>query len=193
MVSIQTTSKKYRGQMAAKYESKRKPQIRWSLENEIVTTMLQGAKGLVLDCPVGTGRYLKLYRELKLDFIGIDSSEEMLALARKKKLGDSLEIGDATNLNYKPRTFNHAVCIRFLDLIDEDAMQQTIKELCRVTRHTIICTIRFGDKYVPKVNTATHDEKKFKALIKRLGWKIAEERAIFGKGWFVLKLQPQEK
>jgi ubiquinone/menaquinone biosynthesis C-methylase UbiE len=187
------TSIKYRGQFALNYERKRRKQIRWKLENEIVTGMLQGLRGTVLDCPVGTGRFLALYQALKLECTGIDSSEQMLALAMKKKLPCTLQLGDATRPLFKDKTFDHAVCVRFLDLIDEVAMQRAVQELCAVTRHTIICTIRFGERYILKVNTATHDEAKFKALLKKCGWNIVESQPIFKQGWFVLKLKPREK
>jgi ubiquinone/menaquinone biosynthesis C-methylase UbiE len=191
MVSIEKTSIKYRGKFAAGYEAKRKPQIRWKLENEIVTGMLQGAKGTVLDCPLGTGRFLQLYKTLGLRCYGVDCSADMLNLARKKHLlpARNLLQQDARDLGFKDQSLDHTVCVRFLDLIDEGAMQAVLCELMRVTRHSIICTIRFGQTYVPKVNTATHDQRKFGALIKRKGWKITEQHPIFEQGWNVLKLE----
>jgi ubiquinone/menaquinone biosynthesis C-methylase UbiE len=191
-VSFKHTVHRYKGAMAANYETKRSRQIRWKQENDIVASMLQGSRGSVLDCPVGAGRYLQLYKDLKLKCTGIDSSDEMLFLAYKKKLPGKLKLGNAAALPFKDKSFDQAVCVRFLDLIDEETMRQVVRELCRVARSMIICTIRFGTSYVPKSNTATHDERKFKALIKGCGWKIAEARPIFTKGWFVLKLESQE-
>jgi len=153
--------------------------------------MLRGARGSVLDVPVGTGRFLPLYDELKLIASGIDSSEEMLALASKKKSKARLSVGDASKLTCKDKFFDHAVCVRFLDLIDEDAMVKVTKELFRVTRKQIVLTIRLGEKYVPKSNTAEHDEKKFRALIKRSGWMVAQDVPIFNAGWHVMKLMPR--
>ena len=75
-----------------------------------------------------------------------------------------------------------------MDLVPEDTMQQAIKELARVTRHHIILTTRLGDEYIPKVNTATHDRRKFHALLKKLGWTIIADKEIFQQGWHVLKL-----
>jgi ubiquinone/menaquinone biosynthesis C-methylase UbiE len=189
MVSIDVTSKRYRGQMAANYETKRKKQLRWDLENRIVEAMLDLQKGKLLDVPVGTGRFLEFCSK-NFTITGIDSSQEMLDQANEKIAHCVLELGDATALKFKDKSFDHAICIRFLDLIDEPAMQKVVKELCRVTKKSIIATIRFGDKYVPKSNTATHDKRKFVALAKRCGWRIVEEINIFKQGWVVLRLTP---
>jgi ubiquinone/menaquinone biosynthesis C-methylase UbiE len=183
------TAKKYRGRMAANYEAKRMKQQRWDLENQIVAAMLHTLHGTVLDVPVGTGRYLELYQKFKLDCTGIDTSEEMLALAKQKNLPGKLLIGDATAINFPTKSFDHVVCIRFLDLIDEPAMYRVMKELCRVAKRTVIFTIRLGKKYILKVNTATHNARKLKAYVEKQGWLIAEEQPIFQKGWYVIRLR----
>jgi ubiquinone/menaquinone biosynthesis C-methylase UbiE len=186
------TAKKYRGRMAANYERKRTKQLRWDMENKIVSAMLHTLKGTVLDVPVGTGRFLNLYRELGMKCTGVDISEEMIALAREKGLPGILLIGDATSLKYPSKSFNHVVCIRFLDLIDEEAMRQVVKEICRVAKQTVIFTIRLGKKYILKVNTATHDENMFEVFIKRQGWLIAEKQPIFNQGWYVIRLRRKD-
>jgi hypothetical protein len=112
----------------------------------------------------------------------------MLAQARAKQIPGSLILEDAAHMMFAAKSFDVAVCVRFLDLIDEKAMQQVVKELCRVARHTIICTIRLGPKYIAKSNTATHNEKKFRAMLVRFGWKIVQPEPIFNAGWHVLKL-----
>jgi hypothetical protein len=85
--------------------------------------------------------------------------------------------------------YDCTVCVRFLDLIDEDAMRAVVKELCRVTKRHIICTIRFGDKYVAKSNTAEHDAKKFKALVKRCGFHISKTERFREGSWHILLLE----
>lgn len=200
MVSYEATRKKYRGQMAAGYVAKRSRQIRWDRENEIVRTLLllsekqrrdkegRGAKpGSVIDCPVGTGRFLRLYGELRLSVTGVDASEEMLAQARRIESRGDLRIGDATDLS-EFHQHDHAVCVRFLDLLDEETMRRVVGQLAVVARRSIILTVRLGEEYVPKSNTATHDEKKFLALWRRLDWRVSEEERIFDAGWRVMRL-----
>lgn len=194
MVSIQATSKKYRGRKAATYDAVRQKQRRWRLENEIVERMLRELRPkTVLDVPVGTGRFLELYNSLNVEIVtGIDSSDAMLSQAALRKSSRRmvrlLLVGDAAALEDTPK-HEVSVCVRFLDLIDEDAMRRVVRELCRVTRRAIICTIRYGDKYVPKVNTAEHDRSKFRALVRRCGFEIHEEVPIFEAGWHVVQMR----
>ena len=177
--------------MARNYEAKRMTQERWDLENEIVETMLMQQRNDIirlLDIPVGTGRFLAMYKVLGISVVGVDISEEMLRQARGKGHPVHLEIGDATKLRFKDQEFDAAVCVRFLDLIEEDAMRQVMCELFRVTRKHIILTIRLGTKYIAKVNTATHDRAKFKRFIRYHDWWVANQRPIFKQGWFVIRL-----
>lgn len=194
-VSIEKTAKKYFGKKASSYETIRKKQIRWDLENKAVGAMLSAAKPkTVLDVPVGTGRFFSHYEHLGVRGTGIDISQAMLDLAALKKKRDgrpniTLQLGDAQKTGFKDASFDCSVCVRFLDLIDEKAMQTVVRELGRVTKKTIIATIRLGDTYVPKSNTAEHDSKKFRRLVDNMGWKITEEVPIFKAGWVVLKME----
>jgi len=53
----------------------------------------------------------------------------------------------------------------------------------------IILTIRFGDSYILKSNTATHDRRKFLQWLRKHGWRMAEEIPIFKQGWYILRLE----
>lgn len=199
MVSIEQTSRKYRGRKAATYEEVRQRQERWAIENEAVRRYLTELRPRsVLDCPVGTGRFFGVYRELNVQTIhGVDTSEEMLALARKKKMRWGilnrdrvvLEQGDASNLRWGRDTMDVAVCVRFLDLIDEEAMRRVMREMSRVARRAVVLTIRLGDRYVPKTNTATHDRRKFYRLVRGLGLEVAHATPVFRQGWEVMMLR----
>lgn len=193
-VSIDTTSKKYHGRMAETYEPNRKKQERWDLENQIVESMLRKLKPRsVLDVPCGTGRFIPTYDKLRVKMaICVDVSDEMLAQAKAKKRSHTkvvLKERDVRKMKVDP--VDVSVCVRFLDLIDEDAMRSVIKKLMAVTTRGIICTIRFGPEYTPKSNTAEHDEKKFRALVQKTGWKVAKATPIFAQGWHVLLLKPR--
>ena len=192
MVSIRQTSLKYHGEKAKTYDAIRTKQARWKVENEVVGGWLRELRPKkVLDCPAGTGRFFNVYGDLDCIVHAIDISEEMLKLAQKKVPRGSkkffLEKGSATDI--ENRGYDGAVVVRFLDLIDEEAMQAVMKEVARVTKKFIICTIRLGDKYVPKSNTSEHDAKKFRALVKRLGFSIAKTEQFRGGSWHILLLQ----
>jgi len=195
MVSLEATKKKYHGAMAKGYRAKRIKQLRWKLENDAVAKFLENEKGSVLDVPCGEGRFLKLFVGLKLHpIMGVDASEEMLKLAAKRGwLAAELENGDATKLRFASCEYDIAICIRFLDLIPEGDMRAVVRELCRIADRVVVLTIRLGPKYVAKSNTATHDEKKFLALLRQLDWRIIDRVPIFNAGWHVLKLVRREK
>lgn len=189
-VTFEQTKQKYRGKKAATYETVRRKQERWDLENRAVEHYLEGARGPLLDVPVGTGRFLNLYDNLGFHSHGVDASKEMLALARKKRGAEMcvLREGDASDLEFEDGAFGTAVCVRFLDLIPEDSMRKVMAELCRVTRHRVVLTIRLGEKYVHKSNTCTHDRLKFYRAVKRLGWHVYHATPIFKQGWEVIRL-----
>jgi ubiquinone/menaquinone biosynthesis C-methylase UbiE len=195
MVSIRQTSLKYHGAKARTYDTIRTKQARWDFENKTVWKWLEEMKPIarqVLDCPVGTGRFLKKYHELSIHVHGYDISEEMLRLAKRKvPKGNKLTYlsqHSATSLPTKDRFFDGAVCVRFLDLIDEEAMRKVMEELARVPKRFIILTIRLGDKYVPKSNTAEHDARKFRALVKRLGFSVSDSAQFREGSWHVMLL-----
>jgi ubiquinone/menaquinone biosynthesis C-methylase UbiE len=205
-VTMEKTSRKYRGKKAATYEAVRSKQRRWSLENRAVAKLLPADCISVLDCPVGTGRFLPLYADRGIPVVqGVDVSDEMLALARhkvaramrvykKQKLSGmiALERGYADALRWSDHSFDVVVCVRFLDLIEELSMRQVVREACRVAQRAVILTIRLGDSYVPRVNTATHGRANFNRLVKNLGWCVEESILIGtdrGTGqWTVVKL-----
>jgi ubiquinone/menaquinone biosynthesis C-methylase UbiE len=196
-ISFEHTKTRYRGRKAETYELVRSGQQRWKMENEAVARYMEGAKGTVLDVPVGTGRFIPLWRKLGLDFRGVDSSEQMLELARKK-MGSKqrgyhspLKVGDAADLEYEDRTFDSVACIRFLDLIPEEGMLKVLRELCRVARDRVVLTIRLGETYVHKSNTCTHDRRKFYRAVRRHGWEIDHATPIFRQGWEVMRLKRQ--
>jgi ubiquinone/menaquinone biosynthesis C-methylase UbiE len=194
MVSLQQTSKKYRGRKAETYEDIRKKQARWNLENETVGAWIAELKPrTVLDVPVGTGRFFEDYAKASCTVLGIDISEAMLDLAKKKLRGAKakhiqLEQGSATNLEVKDKSADMVICVRFLDLIDQDGMRATVKEICRVAKKNIVCTIRFGEKYLPKSNTSEHAKRPFLALIRQLGWDVEETVLFRGGNWHILLL-----
>lgn len=193
-VNIDSTSKKYHGRMAETYETKRKKQERWDIENAEVAKMLKKLRPkTVLDVPVGTGRFIPVYAKIGVkEVFAVDVSDTMIDLAKQKKRGKTkvrFRVKDVRKLG--PIEVDVAVCVRFLDLIDEAAMLSVVKRLIEYTDKAIICTIRLGDEYVPKSNTATHDRAKFEKLLKKFGWKVAKRVPVFNQGWFILLLKPR--
>lgn len=182
--------------MSETYETKRKKQERWDIENAVVEKMLTKlAPKSVIDMPVGTGRFLPVYDRLKVrNVIAIDVSDSMIRLAKEK-----LKKIKYSRINFLCKdvrkwktndTAEVSVCVRFLDLIDESAMYDVLTKLMKHSTRGIICTIRLGPEYVPKSNTATHNEKKFRRFLEKQDWKIAKSHPVFAQGWFIFLLKP---
>jgi len=192
MASLEKVTKQYRGKMASGYDEKRLKQRRWHEEHRIVEEMLVTAKAkYVLDMPVGTGRFIPLYRKLKIAGVGIDSSEEMVALAKKKNKGEILVLrtGNGAKLEYDKPAFDTCVCVRFLNLIEPGSLATVMSEISRVTTKNLICTIRLGDSYFSNSAMATHDEKWWNSLLKKHKWKVVrDEHEMFVKGWHLFHL-----
>src|SRR5580765_7687400 len=159
MASINKITTAYRGKMATGYEAKRIKQKRWHGENLIVEKMLREIKPRkILDCPVGTGRFLPIYRRLSISgVVGIDSSEAMLAEAKKKKFKYKLQQGFADSIEYDDLEFDTSVSVRFFNLIEPAALREVFSELSRVTSRHMICTIRLGPEYHSNSSMCTHD------------------------------------
>ena len=93
------------------------------------------ASGEVLEVAIGTGRNLRYYpRDIRLT--GIDLSEEMLAIARRRAaaLGREVDLrqGDAQALPFPDATFDTVVCTFALCSIPDD--RKAVAEMQRVLR-----------------------------------------------------------
>jgi ubiquinone/menaquinone biosynthesis C-methylase UbiE len=197
MASLEKVSRQYRGKMASGYDEKRLRQKRWHEENRIVEEMLTSIKlpGDLIDCPVGTGRFLPMYDKMKITGVGIDSSEEMLSVARtklsrKQKTTFAIEQGSADKLRFLDREFRTCVCVRFFNLVEPDALKKCFAELSRVTSEHMICTVRLGEEYYSNSAMATHEERAWWRMVKKHGWQVVrDETEPFVKGWNLMHLR----
>jgi ubiquinone/menaquinone biosynthesis C-methylase UbiE len=181
----------YVGAKAAKYDNVRTDKKKWKDEHDTIHLYMKDLKPgtSVLDIPVGTGRLLKFFEGKRFRVTGVDASDDMLALAGKIKVKNvTLKNADATKLDYKDKEFDAVVCVRLLHLVNEKTMQAIVKELTRVASSMMILTVQLGKEYYEGHDTATHVEPKFYALLKRLGWNVADKRKLTGAGWYVMRL-----
>src|SRR5690606_38134070 len=74
----ESTRRKYRGEIAAGYEARRRLQVKWKAEDRIVREMLSELppETVLLDIPVGTGRFIPFYEERDFRVIGLDVRSE---------------------------------------------------------------------------------------------------------------------
>lgn len=129
--------------VAASYDADRAGEEHWGLENSFVAKCLIRYRGAcVLDTPIGTGRFLDLYRQHGVrKVVGIDMSPHMLLEARKRVpqgLTVQLEEGDAFAIAYPDGAFDAAICFRLLHLIPPERRQLLLRELLRVSHELVL-------------------------------------------------------
>lgn len=142
---------KYRGKTAAGYDEKREVQEKRRAEirvlKEIVASVPDGSS--ILDVPAGTGLLFPMYEGRGFNVEAVDSSQDMLDIARSKlnsgvgKGSDiKLRTGDIFKLDYPDKKFDVAFCIRIFNLFETDDMRAALKEVQRITKNRIIFNLR---------------------------------------------------
>lgn len=193
-LNAEVTRKTYRGAKADTYDRDRVRESKWQRENDAVKEfLLSGGGGVgsmtLLDIPVGTGRFLKLYRELGIKAIGMDVSEDMMRQARVKDPEADIRYGDIFDIPLQDNSVEVAVCIRLLNLITEDEMVRAVKELGRVARDAIIVSIRTGSECHRKRRSWTHREGVWQEVVSGIGMHVVAERAAKGRDYRVVLLE----
>jgi hypothetical protein len=204
---------KYFGDVAANYDAKRVNDPKWTIEQELIESWLKElTPGThVLDCPVGTGRFLKAYVENELPFIGMDRQPDMLVQSALKLLPQKkaeewvaacnqhnaflplriegkgqLVPGDVCKTGLKDKSVDVSLCIRLTRwLIEErgpDGIKAMLHELQRVSRQAIVLTAR----------VANHKWAVSRELIEQGldGWKIDRDQAGYVTDYRILRVVP---
>ena len=94
-----------------------------------------GKGSAVLDVGCGTGVHLDLYRRYECALFGIDASESMLGVA-KKRLGEAanLRLGNACEMPFDDRTFDLVISMLVLHEMDQSSRVRAIDEMRRVLK-----------------------------------------------------------
>ncbi len=98
--------------------------------------MFRPAKGMsILDVGCGTGTQLELYQRYECNLYGLDLSQAMLDIARKR-LGDTaqLDLGDATKMPYENDQFDLAISMLSLHEMSEETRSAVLNEMKRVLK-----------------------------------------------------------
>ncbi len=166
----------YYGQAAAGYEAQRAHKPCWQREQQAVAEFV--TVGPVLDCPVGTGRYLQIYKDKGLDCLGVDASTDMMAIAGERHPDVRLMRGNVLELPFKDGEFATAVCSRLLPWLFPGEMVRAIQELARVAAE-VVASIRLGrqGRHADQSNY-THSMDDFLYACEQAGLVIADERHI---------------
>lgn len=175
VVNAEETRKTYFGEKAAKYDEGRETCPKWNAEHEAVSRFLAPYReGSVLDIPIGTGRFLSLYRDLGFRCIGMDVSEDMMVQARAKCAEAFIRDGDLLDIPLPDQTVDYAVCIRLLTLIDTPDMVRGMAELGRVTRKAIIVSTKVDRERSVQRRSITHPESVFLKAVSDAGFSVAD-------------------
>lgn len=133
---------RYYGTIVDQYDAIRVNRPIWKIEHAAVDEFV--TIGPVLDCPVGTGRFLSIYRSKGLSYTGIDASCEMIAKAVEKDPDLDAHVGSILSLPFGNKQFGTVVCSRMLPWFYPDDMARAMAEIRRVA-HEIIVSVRIGN------------------------------------------------
>lgn len=186
-----TGAGKYTGPVAREYDSKREQSPKWKIEQRIIEDMLSDLPpdSIILDAPIGTGRFLPFCQKKKFRIIGLDLSGDMLLeCIRKLVPGEQekwvaacnqarkvlpvtiddiihLQQGDVRRTGFADKSVDCAINCRITRWLSPDDCQVMIREMQRVCRQRIIWTARIANH--PHARTL----ELFEAALD--GWKIA--------------------
>lgn len=139
----------YTGQVAANYDAVRGNSARWARESEVIEPLLRtippGTK--LIDVAAGTGRWLDIYRELGLDAALIDSSSDMLAVAREKALAFGYGIRTVCEPATSPAPYpaaETAVVTNFFNWIPLDEVETVLQKMIAAGVSRMIFMITYG-------------------------------------------------
>jgi ubiquinone/menaquinone biosynthesis C-methylase UbiE len=206
----QQGAEKYHGEIATGYDVKRVNDPKWTIEQQIIEGLLADlpAGSHILDCPVGTGRFLPYYVSKNFKFTGIDLSGDML-IQSALKMGVSpedvntwvqqsnarqailpvdidehgaLEQGDVRQLHLADKSVDCAVMCRLTRWLLPADCQVAMKQLQRVCRQRIIWTAR----------VANHQHARTVELFEQAldGWKITQNLAGYVLDYRILMAEP---
>jgi len=98
----------------------------------------------ILDIGCGNGRFFEVFKEKKVDYFGIDSSEKLIQIARNNYPEGKFQVGDALNLPFPNNFFDKVYSIAVLHHVpSEEFRLQFLKEARRVlkTEGLLILTV----------------------------------------------------
>jgi predicted TPR repeat methyltransferase len=179
---------RYLGETAKTYDANRSTSAKWKLEHAFVDRQLASLQpgASVLDIPVGTGRFVSIYKARGLKAVGLDSSPDMLAEAAAKARTAGLDIdlrqADALALPYRDPVFDAVVCVRMLNFFRADELKTVLSGLVAASRGLIVLTLRVTDESVPlyagSKQTIVHPAATFDAFVAANGLTVVDQALI---------------
>lgn len=160
----------YHGSIAANYDTAR--DLKPKRKAEIAAIERFVTEGPVLDVPCGTGVFIPVYQRKGINFTGVDISDDMLAIARRKVPGANLRHGSIFDLSGRSGEFKTAVCVRFLEWLPLDQAKIVIEKLQQIAG-VLVVSIVHGIEGEPEA--FTYDFGKFLHAVDGL---LIEDRQV---------------
>ena len=89
----------------------------------------------MLDLGCGNGRLIQIFKEMKIDYVGVDSSEKLIEIAEKKHPEDKFQAADGLSLPFPNDYFDKVYSIAVLHHIPSRELRiQFLKEARRVLK-----------------------------------------------------------
>jgi len=161
--------------------------------------------GKVLDLGCGNARNLVPFSEKGFECFGVDFSEEMIKLA-KKRLKAEFKLGDILEIPYKDDNFDYIICVAAFHHVKKVDQEKGLQEIKRVLKPNGKLYITGWNKWqkgkfflkkeanIPwKMKDKTYDRYNYlfnylelKKLVKKSGFNIEKISGMFGKNIEVL-------
>lgn len=142
---------KYHGAVATGYDAKRENDPKWTIEQKIIEGLLDDLPegSIILDAPVGTGRFLPCYARKKFKILGLDKSLDMLKEAHAKGValdieGDLIQ-GDVRETGFPDQSVDAVINCRITRWLSPEDCQKMFREMQRVSKDRIIWTARVAN------------------------------------------------
>lgn len=89
----------------------------------------------VLDAGCGNGRLFELLKDKKVEYVGLDLSEELIAIAQRQHPGIKFLVGNILDLPFQPASFDTVFCIATLHHLPTERLRvQAIQQFYKVLR-----------------------------------------------------------
>ena len=115
---------------------------------EDIKNLGEYAKGgeKILDLGCANGRFFEVLNGKKVEYVGIDKSEKLIEIARKKYPGVKFQVGDAFNLSFPDNYFDKIFSISvFHHMPSEELRQEFLEEAKRVLKPNGLLILRVWD------------------------------------------------
>lgn len=126
-------------EIAGQFDVTRKKHI-WPELEKIASQIKDGSS--VLDVGCGNGRLLEVLENKKINYLGVDNSEELIALAKKNYPNYDFKVIDILDLEPIERKFDFIISVAVLHHIpSQELRQQALQQLKKIAKEQIIFSV----------------------------------------------------